>query len=149
MKEIKLNKDYYVILERRDTLIWKKERMCYFHFLNSFHLPILSIITNEDDIRRLVENVYEFIEFQESYITVYFNISSLMDNLNSFGFEFIQGNDIFQVIEYNIYTDFRNPRLKISLNENYYDLKDFITDIYYEFLGDKSEYIYLSPDFLN
>ena len=147
-----LNKDFYIDFIRKDTSLWNNDNsyryQCEMIFKNSFNIELLKIIINEEDIMRLLDSVYSYMEFNMPDINIYLKSYSLDYNDYIFTFKNVE-NKIFLIV--NIFNSVYKtiiPKLNIEFNED--KLDEFLELLYYTFLIDldNEDKLLLNPDFL-
>lgn len=148
-----LNHDYYIDLNRKNTSLWKSENsfkyQCELVFKNNLNIELFKMIINEDDIIRLLDSVYSYMEFNMSDINIYFDTyNPYINGYYVFSFKNIKDNIQFIVSIYNSLYNTIYQKLNIQFNED--KLTEFLEMIYYVFLIDldSEDSFLVNPDFL-
>lgn len=149
MQEIPvLGNNYKIILEEKSSKLWSSEnfrKLCIFKIRNNLGIDNLKIILSEEDIFTLISNLYQYIEFNQSYLGLTFNSNNTELKSYTFYFERKINNIILSISEYSsIYQTMIN-RILLEFNSELF--LNFIFKIYNEFIEDIDDGNY-SPDFL-
>lgn len=147
-----LNRDYTIELTRKNTILWNNENsfryQCEFIFKNICDIEVLRIIVNEEDIMKLIDSVYSYIEFGMSDVYIFLNSYSINSDDYIFSFKNIENKIFFAIEYYNKFYDMKLPKLNIEFNDK--KLNEFLEKLYYTFLIDidTEDSLLLNPDFL-
>lgn len=135
---ISTNNDYKIILQRKDAKLWYSDNsfkfICKFNFKDIIGNSIFEIILNELDIFCLLDNMYQFLEFNMSDFFTSFNY-----NGKNYIFKFEKSfhnkdNYIMTIFENNNIFNYKLDRIRIEFDEN--KLLEFVDLIYFTFLID-------------
>lgn len=147
-----LNKDYYINFNRKNTSLWINDNsykyQCEIIFKNNLNIELLKITINEEDVIRLLDSVYTYMEFNMPDINIFLNSYSFNYNDYVFSFKNIN-NKIFLIVnDFNKIYKITIPKFNIEFNED--KLDEFLELLYYTFLIDldnEDKYL-VNPDFL-
>lgn len=142
---ISSNKDYKIEMYRKEFSLWSTESsfkyLCIFDIKTILDIPVLKIILSEEDIMRLLDSVYAYLEFNMPDIYIYFNANTTNLVQTVFQFKKIRNNDkdyyLDQLIIFNLNLVNQQliPKLSIIFNDED-DIEELLEKIYYTFIID-------------
>lgn len=159
-----LDKDYIIILERKNSKLWytdtSNKYLCIFNFYNNLNIHLFSLTLSEQDIFTFLDNVYScIIEFNVPELFIPINAKDDKLNLYNFSFDKIKQKDnlglpleydndfyYFRIFQYNTINKIQIERICIRFDMD--SLIDFLDLIYFIFLIDIDNHEVLNTDWL-
>lgn len=136
-----INKDYTIELERKEHKLWETDNsykyLCKFIFKNNLGIPVFELLTSENDIFVLIDNIWQYSECNLPEVVVPINSANAL--MKSYNMKFtrnerVYNNSFLTISEYDPISQTMINRVVIEFDED--SLFEFTNLIYFMFLID-------------